>query len=263
MAACNHARADGQSQCQGARIVQTVQSVAPVAVRVAYGCFFFRRGVGFEVFFQTAQHEGHGPALEAFLLGAAPRIGLSRTAGGRGGGQMFADVKVVAPAGGLRGKHFPALQTNPLGPVSHGVDLAVQSPAGFPGAMPPTSPGLNHTAEGDSRLRPGALLGLRRHQPPLFPRARTFPLPRAGIDRAEHRAVSLGDDAGGSLRRQHAKRLILLGLQLSRCPLRVDQGGRAHAAGVDLKAIMFPDARRCPDKGMFTAKVRQHPIQPS
>ena len=52
-------------------------------------------------------------------------------------------------------------------------------------------------------------------------------------------------------------------LQLLLRPEGMLQRGRAYRAGADLYPIMFPDTLNRPAKGMFAAKVRQHPIQPT
>ena len=148
MAAFDHAGADGQTQGQRAGVVQAVQVVAQVALGVAHRGFGIQGGLRFQMFRQTGQHLGHRPAFEAFLLGAPPLNWLGRAVGGGGGGQRFADVKVVAEKSGLGAEDFRALQADPIRPIAHRVNLTVQSPAGLSRAMAPTASGGCHAAEG-------------------------------------------------------------------------------------------------------------------
>ena len=159
-------------------------------------------------------------------------------------------------------EHFPALQLYPLCAVAHRVDAAVQSPARLPCDVAPAPPRFLDAAEGGSIHRGGAVLGLCGDQPHFPPVARVFALSGAGLHRADHRAVGLGDHMRRADLGQHPEGLRVLLLQLFARPLRVGQGGVAHRADTDLKAVVLQDTVRCPRKGMFHPKVRQHALQP-
>ncbi len=224
--------------------------------RVRFGCPF-----GFQVCRQGGHHFGDVAVLEPLLLGVPPLIRLGRSATRGGGGQIFADVKVVAQKVALVAKHLPTLQANPVRAVAPGVDAAVAAPAGLPGAVPPTAARFSHTAKGGPVHGRGAVFGLRRYQAHLFPFAGAFPFPDAGRDRADHRAVRLGNHMVLAHRGQLAKRLGVFGLQLDACALGVFQRGRPDRAGVQRNAIVFQHTARGPLKGMFATEVGQHALQ--
>ena len=56
VAAFDHARADGQTQDQRAWIVQTVQTIAQIAIPAAHRSFRFRCSLGFQMFRQGCDH---------------------------------------------------------------------------------------------------------------------------------------------------------------------------------------------------------------
>ena len=93
VAAFDHARANGQAQGQGSRVVQSIESMAQVAMALAHRRFFVRSGLRFQMFGQGGDNLRHRPTLESPLLGVPPRIGLVGPAHGRGGGQVFTDMK--------------------------------------------------------------------------------------------------------------------------------------------------------------------------
>ena len=128
MSAFDHSGADGQAQGQCAGIVQTVQSMAQIAIPVAPRSFCFRGPVGFQMFGHSGQHLLYRTALESLLLRASPWIRLIRPATGCGGPQIFADVEEVAQKAGWCAEHFPALQPDPIRAVSQRVNLTVQPP---------------------------------------------------------------------------------------------------------------------------------------
>lgn len=89
------------------------------------------------MFSQGGHDQSSGPPAQPFLLGATPPFGPGSPADGRSRGQIFADVVEVAQEVSLGSKNFPALQANPGGPVGHGVNPAVEPPAGLARAMSP------------------------------------------------------------------------------------------------------------------------------
>ena len=123
--------------------------------------------------------------------------------------------------------------------------------------MPPAPAGLFHTAEGGGIAGGGAAFGLRCDQPHFFPVAGAFAFARPRRYGADHGPVRFSNDMGGALRRQQAKGLGVLLLQLILSSLRVAQRGGAHRRGRDVKTVVLVDALRRPCEGMFAAKVRQ------
>src|SRR5882724_13103888 len=96
---------------------------------------------------QRLNHLLHRTPLESLLLRPAPGIGLAAPTDDRSGTQILADVEKVAQKDTLLPEDLPALTLDPAGPVSAGVDDAVQSPACLPRAVPPAPSGFFHAAE--------------------------------------------------------------------------------------------------------------------
>ena len=120
----------------------------------------------------------------------------------------------VAQEEALLLEHFPALSPNPLGPVPHGVDLTLQTPACLPGAVSPTPTRFFHTAEGGPVDRRGTALGPRRHQPHFLPLAGTFARAEAAFHGADHGSIGLGNHMLLTGGRQYPIGLIVMFLQL-------------------------------------------------
>src|ERR1044071_4652940 len=159
---------------------------------------------------QGFDHLLHCAMPESLLLSSAPGIGLAAPTTGRSGTQIVADVEKVAQKDSLPSKHFPALKLDPLSPISSGVDLTVQCPAGRSCAVPPAPSGVCHAAEGGPLERRGTVLCLGCHQSHLLPLSGTFALPRSWRYRADHGSVSLGDHMLCTHCRQHSKGLLIL-----------------------------------------------------
>src|SRR6202044_1158163 len=127
--------------------------------------------------FQRLHDLLHGPHSQSFLLGSAPCIRLAGPATWRGGPQIFADMIKVAEQVALLLEDFLALALDPIGPIPHSVNPAVQSPPGRSRAVPPALPRFGHVPERGRIDGGGAVFGLRRRQPHFFPLSRTLPLP--------------------------------------------------------------------------------------
>src|SRR5258707_6151617 len=112
---------------------------------------------------QRFNHLLHRTPPESLLLRPAPGIGLAAPTAERSGTQIFADVVKVAEKDPLLSEHLPALKLDPLGPISPGVDDAVQSPACLPRAVSPAPSGFFHATESGPVECRGAILGLGRH----------------------------------------------------------------------------------------------------
>ena len=109
MPAFDHARADWHAPGQRAWIVQTVQTMAQVAIPVAHRSFCFRDPVGFQMLGQGRDHLLHVATLESLLLGSSPWILQGQPAAWRGRSQVFANVNEVAQKVGL-GANTPRLR---------------------------------------------------------------------------------------------------------------------------------------------------------
>src|SRR5437899_11973594 len=96
--------------------------------------FRFGSPFGFQMFPQSGHHFGRVALLEALLLGAPPLIRLGRAASRGGSAQIFADVKVAAPARAVAAKGLPTLQAYPVRGVPASGGAAVEGLAALPGA---------------------------------------------------------------------------------------------------------------------------------
>ena len=76
-----------------------------------------------------------------------------------------------------------------------------------------------------------------------------------------HGSVRFGNDVQRTHCGQDAKGLLVARLELCPRPVRMFQGAVPHGADAHLKTVMFLHAGRRFAKGMFAAKIRQHPIQ--
>src|SRR5258707_5476682 len=141
------------------------------------------------------------------------------------------------------------------------MNLTLQPPACRFGAMSPALPDGSDVPEGRPIGGGNLTLGLRRHQAYLFPLSGTaFPPPRTGYG-ANHRAVGLGHDVAGPLRRQAAKAALILFFHLGLGPRRVAQGDLAHPARRQLQAIVLLHPLRGLGKGMLCPKVTERSLQ--
>src|ERR1017187_5468689 len=223
MPALDHAGADRQTQRQGPRIVQAVLAIAHVTMSVAHRRFRFHGSDRLQMFLQGGDYLLDVSAPQALLLGTAPLIGLGRPTAWCRVAQILADVKEIAQKGGLFCEHLLTLNPDPLSPIAHRVDLAVQSPPSLPCTVPPALPSFGHTPEGGPVAGRGTALGLGRYQPHLLPLARPFALSGSRRYRANPRAGRFGNNVWGAQGGQHPKRLRVLGLQLRARPLRMGQ----------------------------------------
>jgi len=142
------------------------------------------------------------------------------------------------------------------------VNLALQSPAGRSGTVAPALAGLGHGPEGGPIDGPTAALGLGGDQPHLLPLAGAFAPPPPWRDRANHRAVGLGNHLGRSRGRQRPIRLLILLRQLLARPGGWFQGGLPYGGGTDLKPVVFLHAAGRVGKSLFATKVGEHPLEP-
>ena len=74
----------------------------------------------------------------------------------------------IAQKAALLLEYLPALRPDPIGAIAHRVNPAFESPAGLGLQRRPVSATLPKVGPSD---RPGAILGLCRHQPHLLPLA--------------------------------------------------------------------------------------------
>ena len=125
MSAFDHARANGQTELQGSGIIQAIEPVFEVAISVTHRSFFLGDRIGFHVGLQCFHDLFDRPAFEPSLLGMAPTIRLMRSAALGRRAKIFADVIEVAQEGALSTEDFPTLQPDPIGSVTHGVDVTV------------------------------------------------------------------------------------------------------------------------------------------
>ncbi|PTX94743.1 hypothetical protein DB346_22280 [Verrucomicrobia bacterium LW23] len=122
-------------------------------------------------------------SLEAALLGAAPavRVGFALAGapawpagatGGRGGGEVVADVEEVDKQPALLSKNVPGLALDPFRAIRHDVHGALQRPALGAGAVAPAAACLLHGAERGGIGGAGPALGLDGHEPYFLPLSR-------------------------------------------------------------------------------------------
>ena len=228
MSAFNHSRTNWQGQPNGGGVVQAFQAVGQIAMGVAHWGLLFGCALRFQMLGQAVDDPLHRSTLQTLLLDAPPLIRSSWSAARCRSAEILADVVEIAKKRGLLAEDFTALQTNPVGTVSHGVNVALQTPACLPGDVTPPSPRFGYAAEGRSVSRDCAALGLGCHQPHLFPTARTFARPRAGGHSANHSPVSLCYHMGLPHGGQHPKRLLVLRFQQLPGPLGMMKRNR-HA----------------------------------
>src|SRR5437867_5456903 len=152
----------------------------------------------------------------------------------------------IAQETSLVPEHFSPLQSDPIGPVSHRVDLAIQSPTCQSRAVPPPPSCVFHAPEGGCVHRRSAALGLCRYQSHLLPLSGTFALPWSRFHRADHRSVSLCNHMLRTDCRQNSKRLPVAFLQLFTRPLGIFLSAGSHRAGPNRKSILLPDTFRRP-----------------
>src|SRR6266568_991602 len=150
MTALDHARADRQVQFESAGIVQAIPPIGQVAMAVAHRGFFFRCADWLQMFLQGFQHLLDSSASQPLLLGSSPAIRFGRPAGLRRVSQILADMKEIAQKSGLGSEHLLALQPDPLRPVSHRVNMTVQSPTCLACAMAPALTGFLDAPKGGS-----------------------------------------------------------------------------------------------------------------
>src|SRR5258705_11831033 len=105
---------------------------------VAHRSFFIRRPDRFQMLRQGCPHFWDGSAAQPLLLGPSPRIGLGGLAVRCRAAQILPDMKEIAQKGSLLSKHFPGLQLEPSGPVSHPLNATFHSPPSLPRAVAPT-----------------------------------------------------------------------------------------------------------------------------
>src|ERR1044071_447547 len=161
-------------------------------MRVADRGFLLGCSLRLQIRLQCFNHLFWRTALESLLLRPPPRSGFLtlRTFSRRR--QILTDVIEVAQKASLLPEDLTALQPNPLRPVPNGVNVAIQSPTRLPCAVSQaTSCGFDR-CEGGSIHRPGAVMGLGRHQLDLLPLSGTFALPFSSLNGADHRSIKIG-----------------------------------------------------------------------
>src|SRR5688572_12630624 len=164
---------------------------------IAHGCLFLWRPLRLQVIFHRFNHLLYRTALESLLLRPAPRIGFLTLSSLSRRGQILTDMKKIAQKGSLLPKHLTTLQPDPFRPVPNGVNLAIQSPARFPRAVSQATPHCLHVTEGGPVEGPGAVLGLRRHQPHFLPVPGTFALSLPWLHGSNQRSIGLSNHMFG------------------------------------------------------------------
>src|SRR5688572_11223320 len=225
-------------------------------MRLAHRCLLFGRLLRLEVPCQGFNHLLHHATFESLLLCPAPLISSGTLRTLRRRGQIFTDMKKIAQKGSLFAEHLLTMQPDPFRSVSDGVNLAIQSPARLPRAVPQAAPNSFHLAEGGSIDRSGTILGLRCHQPHFLPLSGTFALSLAGFDGADQRSVSLGNDMFRPHPGQNAEGLRVSLLQLLLGAVGMLQSDASHRAGSHFKTIMLLHTLRGFGKRMLATKVR-------
>ena len=106
--------------------------------------------------------------------------------------------------------------------------------------MAPAAPGLLHRGKAGAVKRARAAVRLRGHQPHLLPLARTLGgAASARCHRADHAAVSLGDELARPFPGQNAKALPAARLLESARPFRVQKRRLTRGGGTQAKAVML------------------------
>src|SRR5688572_29109163 len=228
---------------------------------VAHGCLFLGCAFRLQVLCQRFRYLLDRAALESLLLCLAPPSGFPtlRTLCCRS--QILTDMKKIAEECPLFAKHLATLQPDPLGPVSHSVNLAIQSPARLPCAVSQAMSHRFHLAEGRPIGRGGAVFGLRCHQPHFLPVAGTFALSLSWLHGSNHRSVRLRNHIFSPDLRQDAEGLRIPRLHLFAGSLGMLQSNPSHRAGPHGKAVMLLHPLRGLREGMLATKVRQDPFQ--
>src|SRR5271168_4043718 len=102
----------------------------------------------------------------------------------------------VAQEGPLLPEDFFTLKADPVGPITHGMNLAVHAPTGVARTMSPATSDFGHAAKGGGIHCRNTGLCLRSDQAHLLPLPGTFALSFPRPHGADHRAVRFGDDLG-------------------------------------------------------------------
>src|ERR1051325_9023279 len=98
--------------------------------------------------FQSFDHLFHCTPTQPLLLSPSPSMRAVSAAGFRGLTQIFADVIEITEKGRLLAEDLPALQLNPLGPITQRMNPPIESPASVSSAVPPAAPRLLYRSEG-------------------------------------------------------------------------------------------------------------------
>jgi len=169
VAALDQSRSDGEAFLNGARLVQTVHTVAEVSMSVAHGGLFFGGSLGFKMRQEFLDDLLERTAAQSFLLRPAPGIRLGRAARFCGRTEILADMIKVAQEGALLAEDFAALDSDPGGPIALGMNLCVQPPARIASTVPPTAAGFMDGVNRRGIGGPAAPFGLGCDQAHLLP----------------------------------------------------------------------------------------------
>jgi hypothetical protein len=255
------AGADGQPLREGALVVETIESVAQIAMTGPYRCVRVGHAGGLQCLAQRGQDRCVIVVFQAFLLKLKPALGIPGSATPGRLGEVVADMEEVHRITALSAEARRDLVGDPHRPVAEGMDLAVSAHAGRDGTGQQLPPGHRDTpAQGGAVDPRGTAVRVRQTQLGFFPQQ---PLPpptvrAVGVDlhQRHHAAVDFGDHGRGP--RLGRPRRFVLAVHDQRAG--VPFGHLADGARRQDDAVMRLEFSRRLCKRQIRPQIRHHPL---